>query len=71
MRRLPRFAAEGLFDEATYEYDKDNARLLSCQEQGIQLKRDYFSTGEPKSETRTVEGTEYTMNYEYTPIFNR
>jgi RHS repeat-associated protein len=68
MRRLPRFAAEGLFDEATYEYDKDNARLLSCQEQGIQLKRDYFSTGEPKSETRTVEGTEYTMNYEYSRL---
>jgi RHS repeat-associated protein len=67
-RRLPRFGAEGLLDEATYVYDKQNARLLRCQEQGITLTREYYSTGEQKSEKRKVEGSEYTMNYRYSRL---
>lgn len=68
LRRLPRLGAEGVLDEATYVYDKENARLLHCQEQGISLTRDYYSTGEQKSETRTVESSEYTMHYRYSRL---
>jgi YD repeat-containing protein len=68
LRRLPRSGPEGLLDEATYVYDNENARLLSCQEQGITLTRDYYSTGEQKSEKRTVGGSDYTMNYRYSRL---
>ncbi|UVM60032.1 RHS repeat-associated core domain-containing protein [Pseudomonas sp. B21-010] len=53
---------------ADYEYDRKNARLTSCQEQGLQLTREYYSTGEPKSERRIVEGNEYTMHYRYSRL---
>ncbi|MCD4530468.1 MULTISPECIES: RHS repeat domain-containing protein [Pseudomonas] len=53
---------------ADYEYDRENARLTSCQEQGLQLTRDYYSTGEPKSERRTVDGVDYTMHYRYSRL---
>jgi RHS repeat-associated protein len=53
---------------ADYEYDRENARLTSCQEQGLQLTREYYSTGEPKSERRIVEGNEYTMHYRYSRL---
>ncbi|MNH78521.1 RHS Repeat protein [compost metagenome] len=68
LRRLPRAGAKGLFDEATYIYDKENARLLYCQEQGVALTREYYSTGEQKSETRTEEGGEYIMHYRYSRL---
>lgn len=50
---------------ADYVYDKKNARLLSCTEQGQSLVREYFSTGELKSETRSEDGQEYAMHYAY------
>ncbi|MBO1542064.1 RHS repeat-associated core domain-containing protein, partial [Pseudomonas sp. OA65] len=53
---------------ADYEYDRENARLTSCQEQGLQLIRDYYSTGEPKSERRVVGGNEYSMHYRYSRL---
>ncbi|WP_249410702.1 sugar-binding protein [Pseudomonas sp. St316] len=53
---------------ADYEYDRKNARLTSCQEQGLQLIREYYSTGEPKSERRIVDGSEYTMHYRYSRL---
>ncbi|MGN8344106.1 RHS repeat-associated core domain-containing protein [Pseudomonas sp. SMV71] len=53
---------------ADYEYDRENARLTSCQEQGLQLTREYYSTGEPKTEKRSVEGREYTMHYRYSRL---
>lgn len=68
LRCLPPVDAIGEFSEATYDYDLKNARLVSCQEQGVQLTRDYFSTGEPKSETRIVEGVSYTMDYRYSRL---
>ena len=51
---------------ATYEYDPQNARLLRTKEQGITLQRDYFSSGEIKSESREEGGQEtHIMHYEY------
>ena len=50
---------------ADYVYDKQNARLVSCEEQGLALKRQYFSTGELKSEQRDQSGKPYTMHYDY------
>ncbi|MHC8314485.1 RHS repeat domain-containing protein [Pseudomonas sp. LB3P31] len=67
-RRLPRLGVQGEFDEASYEYDAQNARLLVCEEQGLQLSRTYFSTGELKSETRVVQDGEFTMNYRYSRL---
>lgn len=64
-RRLPRLGVQGEFEEANYEYDGQNARLLFCEEQGLQLSRTYFSTGELKSEKRLVEEGEFTMHYRY------
>jgi RHS repeat-associated protein len=68
LRRLPRIGLKGEVDEATYEYDAQNARLLFCQEQDIALTREYYSTGEPKSEKRTVAQGEYTMDYRYSRL---
>jgi RHS repeat-associated protein len=68
LRRLPRIDLKGEFDEATYEYDVKNARLVWCQEQGIALTREYYSTGELKSEKRTVVDGEYTMDYRYSRL---
>ncbi|CAI8897195.1 RHS repeat domain-containing protein [Pseudomonas sp. IT-P218] len=56
---------------AVYSYDAENARLRSTEEvdaAGIKhsLERQYFSTGEVKSEKREQSGgTPYTMFYEY------
>lgn len=50
---------------AEYVYDKQNARLLSCTEQGQALGREYYSTGELKRETRSEDGQEYAMHYVY------
>lgn len=49
--------------EARYDYDKHNARLLYCKEQGEELSRTYFSTGQVRSEARVQEGTRYEMAY--------
>ena len=56
---------------AIYSYDSQNARLLQTEEQDQQgithrLLREYFSTGEVKSESREQTGeTTRTMHYEY------
>jgi RHS repeat-associated protein len=56
---------------AIYSYDAQNARLLQTEEQDQQgvthrLLREYFSTGEVKSESREQTGeTTRTMHYEY------
>ena len=51
---------------ATYAYDQQNARLKSCAEQGVQLTREYFSTGAVKLETRQHgEQSPYEMQYVY------
>ncbi|KPA90697.1 RHS repeat-associated core domain [Pseudomonas asplenii] len=58
-RRLPGVTSD-------YEYDPQNARLLSCSETGQTLSRTYFSHGELKSETRQDEGgPERVMHYLY------
>ncbi|MFJ4397680.1 RHS repeat domain-containing protein [Pseudomonas sp. NPDC089396] len=46
-----------------YEYDSQNARLIYCREQGVELRRDYFSTGELKTETLSHDGVPYCMSY--------
>lgn len=46
--------------DATYAYDKQNARLSTAVEQGEQLERTYFSTGAIKSEVRNA----YSMYYQ-------
>ncbi len=56
--------------QATYIFDSDNARLLRCEEQGLQLERGYFSTGEMKVETRVQDGQAYTM-YHATSLMGR
>ncbi len=48
---------------ASYEYDPLNARLRRSLEEGEQLDRDYYSTGELKSEQRVSNGVPYTMQY--------
>lgn len=50
---------------ADYVYDKQNARLLTCQEQALGISRQYFSTGEVKSEQRDHEGQAHVMHYDY------
>ncbi|PRA40721.1 sugar-binding protein, partial [Pseudomonas sp. MYb115] len=61
---LERSAKNGV--KAEFNYDGQNARLKSCQENGLALSRDYFSTGEIKSETRTEAGGEsFSMFYHY------
>jgi len=50
---------------ATYDYDKENARLVGCEEQGQVMTREYYSTGDLKCETRSEDGQEYSMHYVY------
>jgi RHS repeat-associated protein len=67
-RVLPDIASDGTprVVEASYEYDKKNARLLKCTEKDISLSRDYFTTGELKSEQRTQGAdTPFDMQYRY------
>ncbi|MGY2339998.1 sugar-binding protein [Pseudomonas sp. SDO5532_S415] len=68
LRRLPRLGVKGEYDEADYKYDEQNARLRVCREQGLQLTREYFSTGELKSEKREGPGGEHTMYYRYSRL---
>ncbi|MGE8465532.1 MAG: hypothetical protein ACN6QE_05265, partial [Pseudomonas putida] len=48
---------------ADYVYDPENARLLECSENGQTLQREYFSTGQLKTETRLENGEQYKMSY--------
>ncbi|MBA1194245.1 RHS repeat protein [Pseudomonas entomophila] len=50
--------------EATFSFDSKNARLVDCAEQEQALQRTYFSFGAVKSETRGIEGEQYTMHYQ-------
>jgi len=60
MRRIP--ASDTTAD---YTYDPHNARLLHCTELDQQLTRQYYSTGELKSEVRTQGTDVYGMQYSY------
>lgn len=58
--------------KATYTYDAQNARLAHCEEPGDArgpahaMDRTYFlSNGEVKTETRTVDGEVFSMDYHY------
>ncbi|MCO7565787.1 sugar-binding protein [Pseudomonas guariconensis] len=52
--------------EANYQYDKENARLLWCEENDESLSREYFSTGELKLERRERPGeAPFEMKYVY------
>ncbi|WP_175651650.1 RHS repeat domain-containing protein [Pseudomonas sp. Marseille-P9899] len=50
---------------ADYEYDKDNAQLLSSRESDQSLNCTYYSTGELKTEQRVNAGKTHEMAYEY------
>jgi YD repeat-containing protein len=50
---------------ASYELDPHNARLLSGVESGHEFIREFFSTGEVKSERRVDAGGEHAMSYVY------
>jgi len=51
---------------STYEYDPKNARLDWSEENGLKLSREYFTTGEIKSETREESGQPTRkMHYHY------
>jgi RHS repeat-associated protein len=52
---------------ASYTYDPENSRLTGCDEQGIGLQREYFSTGEVKRETRQYAdgGADQVADYRY------
>lgn len=56
VRRIPGKQAE-------YEFDRQNARLTWCKEEGEELSRAYFSTGEIKTETRTIGDETWSMEY--------
>lgn len=56
---------KGTTVSALYNYDRLDARLEHCQEQDQQLSREYYSTGELKSETRTHGSDVYAMHYRY------
>lgn len=56
----------GAAHSAEYKYDFQNARLMDCTDQGQTLKREYFSTGEIRSEeVSQVQGEPLTMHYDY------
>lgn len=54
--------------DAGYVLDPLNARLLSGTESNHTLSREYFSTGELKSETRTENGNTHSMGYVYSRL---
>ncbi|MEX5506350.1 RHS repeat domain-containing protein [Pseudomonas putida] len=49
--------------QADYKFDPQNARLTWCKEEGEELTRAYFSTGEIKKETRTIGDETWAMEY--------
>ncbi|MBV7477720.1 RHS repeat domain-containing protein [Pseudomonas sp. PDM31] len=52
-------------DPAEYERDGKNARLVRCKEDDLELQREYFTTGEMKSETRVQGNQTDVMHYDY------
>ena len=50
---------------ADYQYDSENARLLSCTEDGQTLEREYFSTGQMKLERRKEGDEVFEMQYAF------
>jgi YD repeat-containing protein len=54
--------------DAGYVLDPLNARLLSGTESDHTLSREYFSTGELRSETRTENGQAHQMGYVYSRL---
>ncbi|WP_428846567.1 RHS repeat domain-containing protein, partial [Pseudomonas moorei] len=57
-------------EKAPAEYIRDgkNARLVRCMEDGLELQREYFSTGELKSEARKQDDRTHTMHYDYSRL---
>ncbi|KAF1311367.1 sugar-binding protein [Pseudomonas putida] len=49
--------------QADYKFDPQNARLTWCKEEGEELTRAYFSTGQIKEETRTIGNETWAMEY--------
>lgn len=62
LRRLPEK------EPAEYVRDGKNARLVMCKEDGLELQRQYFSTGELKSEARKQDDRTDTMHYDYSRL---
>ena len=56
---------EGGPTQALYSLDQHNARLLSGSESGHEFTREYFSTGELKSERRVDGAGQHEMSYVY------
>ncbi|MBK4996010.1 RHS repeat protein [Pseudomonas sp. S37] len=52
-------------DTAKYIFDSHNARLTDFEVPGHVVHRTYFSTGEVDTETRTIDGELFEMNYRY------
>ncbi|WP_369990428.1 RHS repeat domain-containing protein [Pseudomonas xanthosomatis] len=52
---------------ANFTHDRQNARLTHCDEPGQAVDRTYFSQGDIKTETRTLEGEPkpFTMTYDH------
>ncbi|MEN5036573.1 sugar-binding protein [Pseudomonas sp. TWI929] len=50
---------------AEYGFDPQNARLTDFEVPGHGVHRTYFSTGEVDTETRTIDGELFEMNYRY------
>ncbi|MEE4663768.1 sugar-binding protein [Pseudomonas alliivorans] len=53
---------------ASYRYDPKNARLQHSLEKDEQLDREYYSTGELRSEKRVSNGLEYSMQYRHSRL---
>jgi YD repeat-containing protein len=53
---------------AEYVHDGKNARLVSCKEDGLELQRAYFSTGNLKSEKRIQDSQSYDMYFDYSRL---
>lgn len=49
--------------QADYTFDPQNARLTWCKEEGEELTRTYYSTGEIKGETRKIGDDTWAMEY--------
>ncbi|WP_313459823.1 hypothetical protein [Pseudomonas sp.] len=52
-------------EPANFGFDKHNARLLDCDVPGQATALTYFSNGDARTETRTVDGQVYAMLYDH------
>lgn len=50
---------------ANYRHDRRDGRLMHCDESGQQVDRTYFSNGDLKTETRTLDADTYSMTYSH------